>query len=199
MSSISFFSGINAISLGGSGLGFYGSSFGASVAVNDYQDKTFITDGNGTLQGPEAWNTKFINANSGSLAGGAAQSLRSIPNYQGGINVRFQNPSSAVQTQNAKLRIYDRASINNAAVGVTTKVAELIHPWTTQLPSGSGSTAWLTPAGSSVIVSMSNNPGISGLFGGNHTIHDWYAVVSASPNSIGSKTQYGLYFSVEFL
>jgi len=29
--------------------------------------------------------------------------------------------------------------------------------------------------------------------------HDWYVALSASPDSIGSKTQYGLYFTLEYL
>ena len=29
--------------------------------------------------------------------------------------------------------------------------------------------------------------------------HDWYLAISASPDSIGSKTQYGLYFTLEYL
>jgi hypothetical protein len=29
--------------------------------------------------------------------------------------------------------------------------------------------------------------------------HDWYVALSSEPESIGSKTQYGLYFSVEYL
>ena len=31
------------------------------------------------------------------------------------------------------------------------------------------------------------------------TRHDWYVALSAEPHSVGSKTQYGLYFSVEYL
>jgi hypothetical protein len=31
------------------------------------------------------------------------------------------------------------------------------------------------------------------------TRHDWYLALSSEPNTIGSKTQYGLYFSVEYL
>jgi hypothetical protein len=31
------------------------------------------------------------------------------------------------------------------------------------------------------------------------TRHDWYVAISASPDSIGSKTQYGLYFTLEYL
>ena len=29
--------------------------------------------------------------------------------------------------------------------------------------------------------------------------HDWYLALSASPQSIGSKTDYGLYFTIEYL
>ena len=29
--------------------------------------------------------------------------------------------------------------------------------------------------------------------------HDWYAAISASPNEIGSKTDFGMYFTVEYL
>jgi hypothetical protein len=29
--------------------------------------------------------------------------------------------------------------------------------------------------------------------------HDWYVALSAEPNTIGSKTQYGLYFTLEYL
>jgi len=37
--------------------------------------------------------------------------------------------------------------------------------------------------------------------GQNHTStrHDWYVALSASPDSIGSKTDYGLYFTLEYL
>ena len=31
------------------------------------------------------------------------------------------------------------------------------------------------------------------------TRHDWYVALSAEPESIGSKTEYGLYFTLEYL
>ena len=50
MASISFFAGSTAINnLSGSGLGFFGGSFGQSVQLNSWQDTTFITDGNGQV------------------------------------------------------------------------------------------------------------------------------------------------------
>lgn len=193
---------INA--LAGSGLGFYGDGgFGESVSVGSYQGRTFITNSNGTAQGPEVDNVKFLNSASGILGqSGSGIALTAIPNYQSTLNIRFTH-TSAVKTQNAKLRIFDRSDINNAASGVTTKVAEIIHPDTVQNNNGSGDSSWHTPAGSSVIVDFVASPGESGQRpnGADTTddIHDWYSAVSASPDSVGSKTQFGLYFEVEFL
>lgn len=128
--------------------------------------------------------------------------LRSIPNYLATLQVRFSHTVS-VQTQNAKLYIYDRSSINNNASGVTTKVAELIHPNTVQTPIGSGDTAWQTPGGSSVIVNAVASPGSGGYRPNGASTsnfwHDWFFAISASPDSIGSKNLYGLYFSCEYL
>lgn len=99
--------------------------------------------------------------------------------------------------------IYDRSSINNPPSGVVCKVYETIHPGTSQLGlTGSGSEVWSTPAGSSYL-SLTSSPGTSGLSpNGPETSsvdHDWYVCLSASPSSIGSKTQFGLYVETEYL
>lgn len=204
MAQISFYAGENfAINnLAGSGLGFYGGGFGYSVPVGEYQDSTFITDSNGTSQGPQVDNVKYQNAQSGILNGASSGiNILNMPNYLASLNIRFTH-STAVKTQNAKLRIYDRLSINNNPSGVTCKVAELVHPSTSQLVTGSGSTTWSTPTGSSVVLSATSSPGISGQRpnGANTsaTDHDWYFGISASPDSIGSKTNFGLYFECEY-
>lgn len=197
------------LSVGGSGLGFYGlAGFGASVLVGEYQSHTYITDGNGVILGSEAQNVKYLNSGSGILGSmSSGLGLQAIPNYQSTLNIRFTN-DSAVQVQNAKFRIYDRSNINNPASGVTTKVAQIIHPATTQTATGSGQSTWSTPGGSGVVVSFANSPGISGLWAGDGVSvistrpdvrHDWYLAISASPDSIGSKTQYGGYASLEYL
>lgn len=195
------------ITFGGSGLGFFGDAgFGASVPVGTYQGKTYVTDGNGIVQGPEAKNVKWQNAGSGILGQtGSGIGLQAIPNYQATLNPRFTH-GSAVKVQNVQLYIYDRYSINNPASGVTTKVAELIKPSVIQGPGGSGDSQWITPGGSAVIVSLAKSPGMSGFNAGDgsasvytDTRHDWYVAISASPDSIGAKTQYGLYLSLEYL
>jgi hypothetical protein len=192
--------------LGGSGLGFYGQAqFGASVNVAVYQQRTFITDATGSIQGPEVNNVTYLNAGSGILGqAGSGIALQAIPNWQATLNLRFNNDTPC-KTQNARIMIFDRTNINNPASGVTTKAAQIIHPNPVQGPGGSGDTSWWTfnTAATGLIMPLANSPGTSGFSpngpGTTDTQHDWYIVMSASPDSIGSKSQYGLYAYLEYL
>lgn len=204
MATINFYAGDASLeNILSSGIGFYGSSgFGSSVAVGTYQDDTYITDSNGAVNGGKANNIKWTNASSGIVNTIAnARHLRTIANGLATLNVRFTH-TTGVKTQNVKLRIYDRSSIANPASGVTTKVAELIHPENNETLNGSGSVAWETPAGTG-FMTLAASPGTSGLSpSGSNTIdsrHDWYLALSASPDSIGSKTQYALWVELEYL
>lgn len=205
MASIEWYAGegFNINNLAGSGIGFYGANFGDSVDVGEYQDSCFITNGAGTSLGPQIDNIKWLNSGSGTVNGTTSGiPLTAIPNYLATLNIRFVH-SVAVKTQNAKLYCYDRTSIANPASGVTFKAAELIHPDTVQNNNGSGDTVWLTLAGTGVYMDLVASPGMSGLRpNGAETSadrHDWYTAMSASPDSVGSKTQFGVYFSVEYL
>lgn len=195
------------VPLGGSGLGFFGSTFGASVEVGSYQDTTYITDGNGVSQGAAVDNTKWTHAASGiqNTIGTTSVNLLAIPNRLATLRINFAH-GTAVKLQNSKLRIYDRSNTNNPASGVTCKVAQLIHPNPIQsplAPEGSGDASWNTPTGSSVIMDLEYSPGVSGLHGTStvwtDTSHDYYVVISASPDSIGAKNLFSLYTSCEYL
>lgn len=195
--------------IGGSGIGFYGSGFGYSVPVGSFQDTTFITNSAGTAQGPQIENIKYTHPNSGSVNGATSIPLTGIPNYLATLNIRFEHTSN-VQVQNVQVKIYDRVSINNNASGVTTCLAEIIHPDTLQTVKGSGDTAWMVNSGVAGVTNYSftlaPSPGSGGQWAGNGSnsvrtdkCHDWFLALSASPDSIGSKSQYGLYCSLEYL
>lgn len=203
---ISFWSGQNQVqNMGGSGLGFFGAGWAQSINVGAYQDTTFMTDGAGSIQGPQVANNKWTAHASGAINGAASVELTKIPNYLATVNIRFTN-DTAVKVQNNRLRIYDRSDITKAPSGVTTKVYEVIHPDTTQNNNGSGISTWWTQPGlgtASGFVLM-DSPGISGHYNNRtstrpDTVHDFYCAISASPDSVGSKSQYSLYFSTEFL
>lgn len=212
---IKFYAGEGATinELAGSGLGFFADSgFGASVSVGAWQGRTYITNNDGTVQGPECDNIKYVNPTSCIIGQtGTPILLRSIPNYMSTLNVRFTN-DSAVKVQNAQFRIYDRVSINSPANGVTTAVYEVSHLDSGQTAIGSGGPgtptsggqhAWyMFPATGASPMSLTASPGISGtrISGSNTTQvrHDWYLSVSCSPDSIGSKL-FAANVSLEFL
>lgn len=208
MAEFQWWAGPNQVhNLAGSGLGFYGSAgFGASVEVNKWQGRTFITDATGTAQGPEANNVQFLNSQSGILGQtGSGIHLTHIPNGQASFELRFVN-DVPVQVQNVQLRIYDRNNPNNPASGVTTALAQIIHPDPTQGAGGSGNALWVFPGGSGTVLNLAPSPGVSGLYAGNgsdstrpDTSHSWFVAASASPDQIGSITQYGAYAQAEFL
>ena len=208
----------------GSGIGFYGGGFGISVAVDQHQDSTYVTNSAGTSSGIKLNNTKYTSA-SGVSHNSATVSIdnEAMPNYYAPLNVRFTH-SEAVRVQNCKMRIFDRNDIGKQASGVSTYVYEVRHPDTIPT-SGSALTergepdhAWkeYDPADSMVDTTFTSSPGVSGTNskstdstlagvltaeGITHESlsHDWYVALSASPDSIGSKTDYGLYFTCEDL
>jgi hypothetical protein len=206
MATVDFRSNESLGSLGASsGLGFFGAAgFGASVRLTEYQDRTYITNSNGTQEGPEIDNVKYTHANSGIIgpgASGVSINLLNIPNYQSTLNIRLTH-GSTIQTQNAAVQIYDGVDTSNPASGVTCQVAEIIHPETLQSVTGSGDSSWIAASGDITTVSLIASPGISGIRPNGASTsglqHDWYLAVSASPNSTGSK-EFRLYFSCEYL
>jgi hypothetical protein len=238
MATLSFFGGTNTPidNLSGSGLGFFGGSFGSSVELNAFQGSTYITNGAGTIEGAAVNNIKYASATTGYAPGIVpATGLKYIPNKNASLNIRFTH-ASVVKTQNVRMRIFDRANSNNPASGVWTRVAELLKPMTSySTVEGSGDVTWwgdsthdgtdvqgtfsgspnrdvrlpsnqYTVGGSGIFVPLAQSPGPSGFFAGDgssntgtYTQHDWYVALSASPKSIGAKTQYGLYVSLEYL
>lgn len=181
----------------GSGIGFYGSSFGTSVQVGQYQDSTFITDSLGAVNGPQANNAKWYNAGSGTI-NGTVRGLQQIHNNSGTLNIRFTH-TSEVTTQNAVLRIFDRVNSNNGPSGVNCMIAELVKP-SFLTTAGSGSAVWVDASGSMAQLNLYANPGPGGSgTGAARDRHDWYVLLSAKPQSIGAKTQFGLYVELQYL
>ncbi len=126
MAEISFGT-FSTANLGPSGLGFYGPSFASSVQIGAYQDKTFITNADGTVNGGNAFNTKFTAAASGTPdTDTSGIPLCRLNSFHRTLDIHFDH-NTPVRVQNAQLRIYDRVNINNPASGVNTKVAEIVN------------------------------------------------------------------------
>lgn len=209
----------------GSGIGFYGSSFGASVPIGSTQSTTFVTNSTGTSQASQLNNTSRSTNTTVSVNSADAINLNVLPNYLCPLNVRFSADQN-YKVQNCKLRIFDRTNIDNHATGVTTHVYEARHPASNQsvanldFHGGASELTWVefTSGVTMADMTFTSSPGMSGTntnsddtdksgkgwetnTGAAHAndIHDWYIALSSSPITVGSKTQYGLYFTVEYL
>lgn len=204
VAAINFYAGEDyAIDSTNSGLGFFAAGFGVSIPVGEYNSRTFITTPNGTVEGPEVDNLKYVSSGSAIVGqSGTPHPLTEIPNDKATLNIRFTN-TSAIKTRNAEVRIYDRDDIDNSPSGVTCHVFEIVHTGVGYTNDGSGDSVWSQLYGSGSTLELVDSPGSGGLspsgIDTTDTRHDWFLGISASPQSIGSKTDFGLYFSVEYI
>ena len=213
----------------GSGLGFFGAGYAISVPVGQYQLSTWVTNANGTANDQyQLGNTQFTSISGMSYNGGSELQNFNVPNYYAPLKISFQH-TSPVRVQNCKLRIFDRNDITKQASGVTTKVYEVRHPNGSTSASGLvyrgiSNHSWQEYDSVDTMFDMilTSSPGVSGLntsasevlpsaqFGFTNWLtqsgaafqsmqHDWYIALSANPDSIGSKTNYALYFTCEYL
>lgn len=189
----------------GSGIGMFGNGWNVAVPVNSYQSRSFITNSDGTIQGPEVDNVKWAHPSSGILgqAGSPVELLR-IPNYMSSLELRLVS-DVAIRVQNAQVIGYDRVSTSNPPSGLTFQMAEIIHPDNVQNLNGSGDSSWVTMLGTGSYLTLAPCPGISGLYAGNgsnstrpDTTHSWYLAQTAKPSSIGTKL-FALNVSFEYL
>ncbi len=213
MASIDFYAsqgGGTHVDMNGSGLSFFGAAFGNSVQVGQYQDSTYITQGGGTPEGPQATNCKYDTSDgSGILVDDDAVAVQpsAIALNSGTMNIRFTH-ASAVNTQNGQVRIYDRTTITNGATGVTTQILQIVNGGSGVSTSGTAEalashSGWIAASGENPRVNLLNNPGSGGLGPSGasdlDTRHDWFMCLSATPLSIGPKILYGIYAQLEYL
>jgi hypothetical protein len=193
----------------GLGIGFFGiAGFGASVDLNEFNGRTFVSSPSGITEGFECNNCKWLSS-ARVISGqeGSGILLTQLPNSLATVNMRFEH-TTAVRTASPKIYIYDGSvnpsgdpNITIAQPGLTMYGAEIRHTAEAQTDTGLGDAAWLT-IGGATFLAMVSSPGELGLRpGGSFTEdvrHDWYVALSCTPTTLGDKN-FGLYFEVEFL
>lgn len=172
-------------------VGFFGASFGFSIRVSEFNNTTFRTNANGTTDGAQLPNLRFANI-SGTFVGPdiVAKELLDVEQSETTLKITLTT-DNPIKTQNTNFRAFDRISINNDPSGVTIRAAEMRKSSPTVR--GSGNINWLVVAGSGSVLGMFDQTTAAS------TTHDWYVGLTASPNSIGEKTDIGFYFETEFL
>ncbi len=169
-------------------VGFFGASFGFSIRVGEFNQSTNRTNANGTSNGGSMPNTRFASA-TGAIVGLSTIHLEEVEDGESTVAIRLIT-DSAVGTQNATFRAFDRSDINNNPSGVTIRAAQILKP--NPVIRGSGDASWTIVAGSGATLPVADQIGVA-------TTHDWYIALTATPNSIGEKTNIGFYFETEFL
>jgi len=170
-------------------LGFFGAAFGFSIRVGEWNNTCRVTNDNGTTDNGQIPNLRFANTSGAFVASDlVARELNQIDNDEATLRIRL-NTDSAVSTQNSAFRAFDRVNINNDPSGVTVNACEIIK--VPSDPVGSGDTNWTAIAGTTDLA-LDDQVAAS-------SIHTWYLGVTASPQSIGEKTDLGFYFETEFL
>ncbi len=211
MATVGLFTGENQLLVLPSGIGFYGpGGFDGPISIGLFNQRTFIANAAGDIQGFEANNNKYFAgpgwgtapaAVSGVIHGqtGSGIALISLPDRLATINLRFTH-TSAVQVQNPKFIIFDGSNIENDPSGIIVYTAEIRHNSDVQNPIGLGDTVWQDTKGSTVL-DLISSPGTLGKRPSgpvtSDTRHDWYIAVSVQPQTPNDKT-WGLAITLEF-
>ena len=211
MATLGLFVGEDQLLVLPSGIGFYGpGGFDGAISIGDFNNRTFVTNTTGDIQGFEANNNKYFAgpgwgtapaAVSGVIHGqtGSGIALISLPDRLATINARFEH-TTAVQVQNPKFIVFDGDNIANGPSGSIVYTAEIRHNSDVQDPIGLGDTVWQDTKGSTVL-DLISSPGTLGKRPSGPTTsdtrHDWYIAVSFQPQTPNDKF-FGFSIALEF-
>jgi len=211
MATLNLYAGENTLLPTSSGLGFFGSSgFGSPIAIGEYNGRTFVTNDDGTVEGFECNNNKYLSPSSvvhGQTGSGLA--LQNLPNELSTINVRFTH-NSPVYCQAVRLWVFDGSftgTVPNKESPTENMVfyaAEIRHTSRLQNTLSVYSDAsWsdLSASGSNYI-GLVDSPGTNGIRKGGFeqlsSRHDWYVAFTCSPTQLGDR-EFGMTVELEYL
>lgn len=170
-------------------IGFYGPGFGLSVRVGEFNETTYRTTEDGQTNGTQLPNLRWANT-SGAYVGPSITPIALINVLNSEATVRVELITDvAVQTQNTVFRAFDKVSIDNPPSGVDVYAAEVINPSGV----GTGDAFWVVQlGGSGTVLDLDDQTTPD-------TTHNWWVGLTATPTSIGEKTNFAFYFETEFL
>jgi hypothetical protein len=123
----------------------------------------------------------------------------------------IENQASGVTTKVYEVRHPHGVQADTATIGPLLHRGRATHDWYEFDPEENMTDMIFTPSPGTSGLNTVNDDTLPTSDGGVYnwtskegslhqsTRHDWYVAMSASPDSIGSKTQYGLYFTLEYL
>jgi len=173
----------------GDRIGFFGTNFGDSIVLNTYQDKTYITNINGTINSGEVPNIKYISNSPGmgSIGSGSAAITTFIPS-QCTLHISLTS-GSASRLQAVKLIAYS----GSLTVGPAGTLFAAGTPNATVVGFERGNTNWTTMSGSAQPLMLTPYSGAAGK-----VTHDYYIGLSAQPQVTGINVNISLALYAEW-
>lgn len=178
-------------------VGFFGvgGAPNSPVVIGLYQDRTHRCDYVGVDKGSLV-NVKYTGASSAEVSGVSisltGHTLATIPQVSGTLLLRFKEPNlTAVVTQNALIRAINLTATSGApdiatyATNITVQAAQLADT-----AGNAGNASW------TAITSADLNLNAQSL---SAHIHDFHILLSASPVTVGRKTDWAIYCQLEYL
>lgn len=153
-------------------LQFAKATFDSPVTITEYNDSTHVESSTGTdlSSGNSPKNSKYLTSSTVSINGGASESLSGVTTANSPLKINFNHTVSVI-TYDAVFYSYNGTTTTVAPTDVTFQAAE------------QGNSTWTNAEGSASAVQLADNTTPA-------TDHDFYLLVSASPDSVGEKTAF---------
>lgn len=152
---------------------FAGAVFGAAIFIGNYQDSTHVKSSGGAndSSGNSPKNTKYLTVNTVSLNGAGSAAVSSISTANCPLKINFAHGSSVAISAHF-IYAYDGTDTANPPTNVTFQIAE------------QGTTDWVEAGGSAAALEVIDHTA--------STSHDFYFLISASPDTVGLKSAFTL-------
>jgi len=161
-------------------IGFFGLTFGTSIAVGAYQDFTCATDSSGSVNYGDLLNVKFIDPTHGDWGYGT-EVLSNIEEPECTLRITVSS-GSMFNLQAARLIIWDGGSDDTVAPSnMVVKGFEY------------GDTAWTTLSGSMAPLVLTPQMSEGGAMS-----YDYYVSISATPSEVGIANTVGIKIYAEY-
>lgn len=171
-------------------IGFYGAAYGDRVAVDSYQSSTHISGAGGdACTTNHNRNVKYIAG--GQFDSGSGTETLNDTNLiatECTVRVYLSGGAQSIAVQNGRIGIYDGTTITTFATDIQVYAFEQGVSATTWTSINNGSTTG------------GDNPGQRLDLGDKtaSTDHYWYVAISCSPLSVGEKTNFGIFSTLEY-
>jgi len=170
-------------------IGFFGTSFGDSIVLNNYQDKTYVTNDTGTINLGELPNVKYVSNSPGMVdIGSGSVAITTLTANQCTLHIQLSS-GSASRIQAIKLIAYSGSLEVGPHGGLSASGPANVTVVGFEL----GNTDWTVMNGSTTPLQLTPFSGAAGQLQ-----HDYYIGLSAQPQVSGINTNVSLALYAEW-